>query len=624
MADYKDIVGTAVRNNAGNLSSDQQNQIFYDSTNIDFKYQIEAVADSWRTVAPLNSARASGVMGGTKTSSWVAGGEMPTSTYPSSFAVYMELWNGSTWTEVNDLTTPKTWSGSSRGVPNNTTGLVFAGYGPPSPTGPAGGAGYRARTEEWNGSNWTEVGDVNTARGFVGGAGTSAEACLCFGGWNPPSAYALTELWNGSSWTETTDLNVARYGNPSFGSSTSALYMGSAPSSPSTHRTESWNGSTWTEVADMTNTDKNSAAGVNNTAGLAFGGMPEGHTERWNGSTWTETADFNTARYGTQGAGASSTSGIVAGGSTPSSPNNMADVEEFSGSAPIGAWSTGGSLNEARYEISGTGLQTAALAYGGSTSPPGRSTKTESYDGTSWTEVNDLNTARGSAASAGTYTSALMAGGEPPSGQSADSESWNGSNWTETNNLNTARRLNAGAGASNTAALVFGGYTGTAFSGVTENWDGSSWTEVNDLNQTRSTFSSGTGTNTAALCISGFIDPPNGSTTKVEQWNGSSWTEISDVNTARSHAAANGTTTSALIYGGSTPAISPNYITRTEDWNGASWVEVADLSTGRSGGGGAGADVDSGLYFGGSDGSTYQTATEEWSGSSTTTKVLTD
>ena len=42
MADYKDIVGTAVRNNAGNLSADQKDQIFYDSTNIDFKYQFEA------------------------------------------------------------------------------------------------------------------------------------------------------------------------------------------------------------------------------------------------------------------------------------------------------------------------------------------------------------------------------------------------------------------------------------------------------------------------------------------------------------------------------------------------------------------------------------------------------
>jgi hypothetical protein len=35
MADYKDIVGTAVRNNAGNLSDDQKDQIFYDSTNIE-------------------------------------------------------------------------------------------------------------------------------------------------------------------------------------------------------------------------------------------------------------------------------------------------------------------------------------------------------------------------------------------------------------------------------------------------------------------------------------------------------------------------------------------------------------------------------------------------------------
>ena len=79
MADYKDIVGTAVRNNAGNLSADQKDQIFYDSTNVDFKYQFEAKADAWRTTAPLNQGRSSGIMGGTKDSSWVAGGEQPTS-----------------------------------------------------------------------------------------------------------------------------------------------------------------------------------------------------------------------------------------------------------------------------------------------------------------------------------------------------------------------------------------------------------------------------------------------------------------------------------------------------------------------------------------------------------------
>ena len=617
MADYKDIVGTAVRNNAGNLSSDQQNQIFYDSTNIDFKYQIEAVADSWRTVAPLNSARASGVMGGTKTSSWVAGGEMPTSTYPSSFAVYMELWNGSTWTEVNDLTTPKTWSGSSRGVPNNTTGLVFAGYGPPSPTGPAGGAGYRARTEEWNGSNWTEVGDVNTARGFVGGAGTSAEACLCFGGWNPPSAYALTELWNGSSWTETTDLNVARYGTPSFGSATSALYMGSAPSGPSTHRTESWNGSTWTEVADMTNTDKNSAAGVNNTAGLAFGGMPEGHTERWNGSTWTETADFNTARYGTQGAGASNTSGIVAGGSTPSNSNNMADVEEFSGDAPIGAWSTGGSLNTARHDLGGAGTQTAALAFGGYTTTA--VANTESYDGTSWTNVNSLNTARDSGASSrGSYSSALYFMQDNPS-TSGINESWNGTSWTEVTALNTARRQGGGLGADNESALAFGGTASPPTSvAVCELWDGSSWTEVGDLNN-QGIGIGGAGIVTAGLAVGRRrLASPATWTGKTESWNGTSWTETGDLNTDRAYPGVLGTYTLALACGGG----QPTRVDNVEDWNGTSWAEVADLSNNRSTVG-PGGTTTSGIVFGGYD--TAATAlTEEWSGSSNTIKVLTD
>ena len=56
MADYKDIVGTAVRNNAGNLSSDQQDQIFYDSTNLDFKYQFAATTAAWRTANSLNTA----------------------------------------------------------------------------------------------------------------------------------------------------------------------------------------------------------------------------------------------------------------------------------------------------------------------------------------------------------------------------------------------------------------------------------------------------------------------------------------------------------------------------------------------------------------------------------------
>ena len=39
MAKYKDIVGTAIRNNAGNLPAPETGQIWFDSTNVDFKYQ---------------------------------------------------------------------------------------------------------------------------------------------------------------------------------------------------------------------------------------------------------------------------------------------------------------------------------------------------------------------------------------------------------------------------------------------------------------------------------------------------------------------------------------------------------------------------------------------------------
>jgi hypothetical protein len=42
---------------------------------------------------------------------------------------------------------------------------------------------------------------------------------------------------------------------------------------------------------------------------------------------------------------------------------------------------------------------------------PGPLTNTESYNGTSWTEVNDLNTARKTFAGAGTQTLALAFGG---------------------------------------------------------------------------------------------------------------------------------------------------------------------------------------------------------------------
>ena len=42
--------------------------------------------------------------------------------------------------------------------------------------------GFSTTTEAWNGSSWTETGDMSTGRLRGGGSGATSSAALCFGG----------------------------------------------------------------------------------------------------------------------------------------------------------------------------------------------------------------------------------------------------------------------------------------------------------------------------------------------------------------------------------------------------------------------------------------------------------
>ena len=122
-----------------------------------------------------------------------------------------------------------------------------------------------------------------------------------------------------------------------------------------------------------------------------------------------------------------------------------------------GSWATGGSLNVGpdRIYIGGCGTKTAALAIGaGAGVSGGNQAMNESYDGTSWTEVGDMNSGRNGGSAAGVQTSALYAGGIPSWQTTA--ETWNGSNWTSISPMNTAKR-DIGSAGDQTAALAFGG-----------------------------------------------------------------------------------------------------------------------------------------------------------------------
>ena len=251
-----------------------------------------------------------------------------------------------------------------------------------------------------------------------------------------------------------------------------------------------------------------------------------------------------------------------------------------------GAWASGGNMNTARSQEGAAGnSNTAALIFGGAL--PSAADVTESYNGTAWTELNDLNNARTELVGMGTQTAALAAGGSPPA-NAGYTESWDGTSWTTKNVLSRgsatpqASAYAAGAG-STTSALFFGGDEGPNTSALCESFNGTSWTEVGDLTTARS-YMAGAGTsNDSVITFGGYPGP----LAVTEEWNGSAWTEVADLNTARQRdmAACQGTTTASLCFGGDA---SPDHLTVTEKWDGTSWTEVADLATGVNDSGGAG------------------------------------
>ena len=311
MSNYKDIIGTHIKSVTTDPPNPENGQMWYNSTDKAVKGFKSNPAGAWSSGGNLGTGRMRGAGNGTQTSALAYGG----------------------------LTGP--------GSPNKT-----------------------GKTESYNGTAFSEVNDLNSARYDTQGAGTDSTQALCCQGHTGPARQAITESWNGSSWTEVADSNVAKNAGGAAGTYTSAISAGGDTPPGNYKNAESWNGSAWTNISNM-NVDRSifAMSGVSNTAALAFGGLQpspaviHGFTESWNGSAWTEVAD----------------------------------------------------LNQARESQSGSGTYTSAICAGGDNPYNTRLAVTESWDGTSWTEVADLSTTRSRPLNnAGLdSTQALVSGGEP-------------------------------------------------------------------------------------------------------------------------------------------------------------------------------------------------------------------
>ena len=581
-------------------------------------------AGSWASGGAINTGRSYGAGAGSTTAGIIFGGSEP------SKSAKTESYNGSSWTEVNDMNTARAQMAPAIRAPY--TAALIAGGEEPS---------ISNKVESWDGSSWTETTEINTARRIAGGAGIQT-SMLIFGGYvgppaGPPGTTANTESWNGSAWTEVNNLNSGRYTLCGAGATNTAALAFGGSSPPYASITEQWDGSSWTEVSDLnTGRDEGMSAGIY-TAALFIGGLADGapyvtKTENWDGSSWTEIADLATGRAQGLSSAGTNTAAFVAGGN----PGNLTSMEVFTAATTFSkqvegqlyfnsttntfketitdfagaSWATGGTLNTARYNAAGCGLQTAGLVFGGDSPAPGIFDETEEYNGTSWTEKNDLNTGRNRMGGSGTTTAGIAFGGDVPPA-TAVTERWDGSSWTEVADMNTARGEVAGGGgpAGYTAAI---GATGRpSGNNATEIWDGSSWTEVNDTNTSSSVRRRLFGTTTAAIiCGGGDTGTQTTVGANTESWDGTSWTEVNNLNSGRFEGAVCGIQTAGLFFGGSiTPT--PGYQKLTEQWDGTSWTERADLATAMTGNTAANSSPNA-ATFSALGGTPVVATTEEW------------
>jgi len=439
---------------------------------------------SWTEIAEINTARNNhGRSGFTNTDGLIFGGASGAGA--PGYTAITESWNGSAWTEVANLNAARHQINTSSGE-SSSSALASGGINP--------NASRSAATEFFNGTSWTELNDLSLARAQMGTAGTANSSIAASGNigtatptateeWETSSSFQQQNLgqvyynsgsnafkvtqtvFGAGSWASGGDMNEARAQSTGAGTQDAGIVAGGTGSV----NTEQYNGTAWTEVANLNVgvTSASISAHSPNASTLNFGGSPDtDKTESWDNSSWTEVANLNSGRLGGAGFGVSNTSAGMAGGEL--------------------------------------------------------TTNTELYDGSSWTEVNNLNSARRYVGGLGTVTAALVVAGDTdnnsfPGGRyTAFVESWNGTSWTEIANINVGRAY-VGTSGIQTDAIVFGGAPPTTYLATTEAWNGSSWTEVADMAQGRRAWSSGAGSASAAIAAGG--EGPSSVLAVTEEWN---------------------------------------------------------------------------------------------------------
>ena len=267
-------------------------------------------------------------------------------------------------------------------------------------------------------------GNMSTARYWLRGFGTYLAGVCCSGSTSP---YQQTEEYDGTSWTNGGNMGTARMrgGTGAISTQTAGLYFGGRiPPGTLFANTEEYDGSSWTDGGAMPGTRDACGGAGTQTSGLVISGrsgtfIPSSF--EYDGSSWTAGGNVGTAVYNFGYAG-SQTSALGFGGEN--APTPIATTQAYDGSS----WSSGGNLANARYSVAGAGaVNTAALAFGGASPSDDTQVDVEQYDGSSWSAQPNLPSGQSSSGAFGTTTNAVTAGGfTPPNSTLTTTFEWSG------------------------------------------------------------------------------------------------------------------------------------------------------------------------------------------------------
>jgi hypothetical protein len=110
------------------------------------------------------------------------------------------------------------------------------------------------------------------------------------------------------------------------------------------------------------------------------------------------------------------------------------------------------------------------------------SAKTEEYDGTTWTDGNDMVAGKSAHTVTGTQTAAIAIGGD---GTKTNCQEYDGTSWTTGGSLSGAGRNAHEAFGTLATAITMGGHGILA---TAEQYDGSSWSAIDDMPAGRKIF----------------------------------------------------------------------------------------------------------------------------------------